>query len=163
MRLLQPTLFVLLPATLLCGCWHTKSASDIAKNGGLYNKFVPAAKTSIVGKVEMSNLTDAYAIIERDPSHAAFPVGAFLVVRDADHNPTAVLETTKQVGRVAPSQGVMIVSGQPKEGDEVVEPGPELARLVQENIDKYLVDHSQPAPTPTATTTKPPGDIEPMR
>lgn len=143
MRLPRPALLLLLPMTLACGCSHTKSAGEIAQDGGLYNKFVPAEKTSIVGTVVAVNTHEAYAIVER--SRAAFPAGSFLVARDANHSPTAVLETTKQAGRSFPSQAVMIVSGQLKEGDEVVEPGPELAKLVQENINQYLVDHSKPA------------------
>jgi len=152
MPLPRPTLLFLLPAMLLGGCWHTQSADTIGKNGGLYNKFVPAEKTTIIGTTVAVNAHDAYAIIERN--RAAFPAGAFLVARDASQNPTAVLETTKQAGRTYPSQAVMIVSGQLKEGDEVVQPGPELAKLVQQNIDQYLVDHSKPA-APTSPTEAP--------
>ncbi len=147
---------LLLSASLFCGCSHTQPVETIAKNGGLYNNFVPAAKTSIVGSVDTVNLYSAYAIIDRVPSHGPFAVGSFLVTRDANQNPTAVIETTKQFGRSTPSQGVLIVSGQPKAGEEVLEPGPELANLVQENIDKYLVDHSAPAEAKAPEMANPP-------
>ncbi|HVU37841.1 MAG TPA: hypothetical protein VHC95_05865 [Opitutales bacterium] len=152
MRLTHPPLLLLLPTALLCGCAHTQPAAKIAANGGLYNKFVPAEKTSIIGHTEVVDLQDATAIITLELSHAPFSEGSFLVARDAGNVPTAVLQATRQVSHTTPaSQGVMIVSGQLSAGYEVVEPGPELARLVQENIDKYLVDHSAPlTPAPAA-------------
>ncbi len=154
MRLCRHLPLALLGATALAGCAHPKAADDIAKNGGLYNKFVPAAKTSPVGKAFISFPEEAIATV--DLSHPAFPQGTFLVARDADQKPTAVLQATRQVGVV--TQGVMIISGNLARGEEIVEPGPELARLVQENIDAYLVAHPAPAATMPAATAAPAGD-----
>jgi hypothetical protein len=143
--------FILLGAVALGGCSHAKSAGEVAKNGGLYNKFVPAAKTSVVGKEDWADLKDAIAGV--DLNREPYPVGSFLVARDAGGNPTAVLETTKWTGRQM--QGVMVVSGTLSSDEEIVEPGPELARMVQENIDSYLVDHpaeAAAAPAPASST-----------
>ncbi|HVY71853.1 MAG TPA: hypothetical protein VHH73_18115, partial [Verrucomicrobiae bacterium] len=103
-----------------------------------------------------------FAIVTLDLDRRPFPVGSFFVARDENNTPTAVLEATKQSTRAAPySQGMMIVSGQLLQGYDVVEPGPELARLVQDNIDKYLVDHSRPV-TPPAETTTPKTETSPL-
>jgi hypothetical protein len=146
-----------LAAALLCGCSHTQPAEKIAENGGLYNKFVPAEKTSLVGKTDSVYLADAFVIVNLDLDRKPFPVGSFFVARDEGGTPTAVLQATKQATRSEPySQGMMVVSGQLLRGYDIVEPGPELARLVQENIDKYLIDHSQPPTLPPANEPKPP-------
>ncbi|HTB62168.1 MAG TPA: hypothetical protein VK737_01155 [Opitutales bacterium] len=150
MRVSGSIFFFLLGAFALGGCSHAKSAGDVAKNGGLYNKFVPAATTSVVGKEDWADLKDAIAGV--DLNREPYPVGSFLVARDAGGSPTAVLETTKWTGRQM--QGVMVVSGTLTSGEEIVEPGPELARMVQENIDSYLVAH--PAETAAATITATP-------
>lgn len=153
MPLLRPTLFALLAVGFLCSCSHTVPTEKIVQNGGLYNKFVPAEKTSLVGKTDAVYLTDAFAIVNLDLDRKPFPVGAFLVARDENSTPTAVLQTTKHATNTAPySQGLMIVSGQLLRGYDIVEPGPELARLVQENIDKYLIDHPQAATGAAAET-----------
>ncbi len=154
MRLPRPALPALLSVLLLSACSHTQPAEKIAQNGGLYNKFVPAEKTTLVGKTDAVYLADAFAIVNLDLDRKPFPVGTFLVARDESSTPTAVLQTTKHGTNTAPySQGMMIVSGQLLRGYDIVEPGPELARLVQENIDKYLVDHPQ-AGAPAAGTAK---------
>lgn len=157
MSLPRPILFVLCSAALLCGCSHTQPTEKIVQNGGLYNKFVPAEKTSLVGKTDAVYLSDAFAVINLDLDRKPFPVGSFLVARDENSTPTAVLQVTKYATNHAPySQGAMIVSGQLLRGYDIVEPGPELARLVQENIDKYLVDHTQPpAPPPVSEPNTP--------
>jgi hypothetical protein len=54
------------------------------------------------------------------------------------------LETTRRASSNA-FQGMMIVSGNLAPNEEIVEPGPELQRMVQENIDSYLVAHPAPA------------------
>ena len=151
MRFCRYLPLALLGTVAFAGCAHPKAAGDIAKSGGLYNKFVPAARTSSVGKVFMAFPEEAIATIDLD--HPAFPQGAFLVARDADQKPTAVLQATRQVGLV--TQGFMIISGTLARGEEIVEPGPELARLVQENIDTYLVAHPAPAPAPAASSATP--------
>ncbi len=157
MRLCQ-YLLLAIPSTLaLAGCSHPKAADDIAKNGGLYNKFVPAARTTVVGQVYYPELDIAIASV--DLSHAPFPQGTFLVTRDAQQQPTAVLQATRQVSFTG--QGMMIVSGTPKRGEEVVEPGPELARLVQDNINTYLVAHPAPAPSPAPAAASAPAGTTP--
>jgi hypothetical protein len=98
-------LLVLLGAAALGGCSSATPAAQVAQNGGLYNKFVPADKTTIV------------------------------------------LETTRRASTNG-FQGVIVVSGTLDEKEEIVQPGPELAKMVQENIDAYLVAH----PDPSATT-----------
>jgi hypothetical protein len=141
----------LLPWTLLFalalaagGCAHPKPAEQIANDGGLFNKFKAADKTSVVGRVDYvdPDAADDAAIVQL--SRAPFAMGTFLVVRDTSMAPTAVIETTKQSSHNF--QAVVIVSGKVLADEEVVEPGPELARLVQENIDSYLVSHPAPAP-----------------
>jgi len=136
---------------LLAGCAHPKSASQIAQDGGLFNKFQPAEKTSVAGKTDLVGEGDAIAVIElnRNP----FPVGSFLVARDASQSPTAVIQTTKSIRHQF--QGVMIVSGKLQSDEEIVEPGPELAALVQQNVDAYLVSHP-------ATTTAPANPATPL-
>jgi hypothetical protein len=133
-------ILVLAFAMLAAGCAHSKPAAQISKDGGLFNKFQPAAKTSVVGRVDYvdpdANLASAILELNRQP----FAMGTFLVVRDANLAPVAVLETTKQTSH--DFQAVVIVAGKISENEEVVEPGPELSRLVQENIDSYIVSHA---------------------
>ncbi|HVU38673.1 MAG TPA: hypothetical protein VHC95_10080, partial [Opitutales bacterium] len=71
--------------------------------------------------------------------------------------PTAVLETTTYLGNASPSQGVMIISGQPQAGEEVVDPGPELAKMVRQKIARYVAQQNAPTPSgvPTQTTVSP--------
>jgi hypothetical protein len=153
----MPRLFhwsLILPLAVLAGgCATSKPAAQIAQDGGLFNKFKPAAQTTVVGRVDYvdPDATDATAIVELN--RAPFGLGSFLVVRDASLNPTAVLETTKQSSHSF--QGVVIVAGKVSENEEVVEPGPELAKLVQENIDSYLVAHPEPTAPAEAQAAKP--------
>jgi hypothetical protein len=156
MRFCRQILLVFLGAVALGGCAHAKPASQVAKDGGLFNKFVPAEKTSAVGTANWVDMKTAIAIIEL--SRPAYPEGKFLVARASAESPTAVLETTRRASANG-FQGVMIVSGTLSEKEEIVEPGPELARMVQENIDSYLVAHPEaatatpPPATPEATTS----------
>jgi len=159
MRACRHLLLVLLGLIALGGCSHPKPAAEVAKNGGLFNKFVPAAKTSVVGKTSFYvNQTDAIAVVELN--RAPFAAGSFLVARDGQQNPTAVLQATRQAS-ASGVQGVMIVSGDLAPGEEIVEPGPELARLVQQNIDAYLVAHPAPAAPATATAPDSPAPAGP--
>jgi len=146
-----------LALALLAGCAHPKSASQIASDGGLFNKFKPADKTSIVGKTDLIGEGDAIAVVELNRN--AFPVGSFLVARDAGQNPTAVIQTTKNVRHQF--QGVMIVSGKLQSDEEIVEPGPELAPLVQQNVDAYLVSHPITVVPPTIPTVPVPDAEKP--
>jgi len=149
MRIRLPLLLILLGVASLTACSHTKSAGQVAQDGGLFNKFVPADKTTAVGTANWVDMKTAIAIVELN--RAAYPEGQFLVARDANAAPTAVLETTRRASTNG-FQGVMIVSGTLEEKQEIVEPGPELARLVQENIDSYLVTHPAPATDKPADT-----------
>ncbi len=146
------TTLLLLPAMLALGCSHPDEA---ARSGGLYNKYIPAEETAVIGSTVASDPQDGYAVIERN--RAPFLSGYFLVARDASHNPTAVLETTTYLGNASPSQGVMIISGQPQAGEEVVDPGPELAKMVRQKIALYVAKQNAPTPSgvPTQTTASP--------
>jgi hypothetical protein len=155
MRASLPFLLALCGGVALGGCAQVKSAGQVAKDGGLYNKFVPAAKTTIVGTANWVDLKSAIAVVQLN--RAPFPEGKFLVARQDADTPTAVLETTRRAS-ASGFQGVMVVSGTLTEKEEIVEPGPELARMVQENIDSYLVAHPAPAadqPAETATPAAP--------
>lgn len=137
------------------GCSHPDEA---ARSGGIYNRYIPAEKTTVIGTTVAASPPDGYAVIERN--RAPFLGGYFLVTRDALHQPTAVLETTSYLGNSSPSQGVLIISGQPQAGDEVVDPGPELAKMVRQKIALYVAAKQNPAaqsatPAPTAATTSP--------
>jgi hypothetical protein len=142
---------VLLTAFCVAGCAHSKPATQIAQDGGLFNKFQPAAQTSVVGSVDYVDPDASAATAILNLNRAPFPMGTFLVVRDASQAPTAVIETTKQSSHNF--QAVVIVSGKVLANEEVVAAGPELARLVQENIDSYIVAHPEPAPTKPADTS----------
>jgi len=153
MRRLPHWFLVLSLALIASACSHTKSADKIAQDGGLFNKFTPADKTSAVGHVDYVDPDASLASAILELNRAPFAMGTFLVVRDAARAPTAVLETTKQTSHNF--QAVVIVAGKVLENEEVVEPGPELARLVQENIDSYIVAHPEPAPAKPAETSIP--------
>jgi len=151
-RLLSLSLALSL-ALVAGGCAHTKPVEQIAKDGGLFNKFKPADKTSVVGRVDYVDPDASAATGILELNRGPFAMGTFLVVRDASQAPTAVVETTKQSSHNF--QAVVIVSGKVLENAEVVEPGPELARLVQENIDSYLVAHPDAAAAKPADTSAP--------
>jgi len=140
-------------ALAAASCVHPKPATQIAQDGGLFNKFQAAAKTTVVGQVDYVDPDASAATAIINLKRGPYPMGTFLVVRDASQAPTAVIETTKQFSHNF--QAVVIVSGKVLENEEVVEPGPELARLVQENIDSYIVAHPEPTPAKPADTATP--------
>jgi hypothetical protein len=150
----HPLLFLLLSATLLCGCAQTDSVSSADRSGGIYSKFIPADKTATVGTAVAVDPYSGYVVLERN--RAPFDAGAFLVARDSSHNPTAVLETSGYTGSSYPSQGLKIISGHPQTGDEIVDPGRELAKYVQRNIDQYVAyisNSAAPGSTAVNSTT----------
>jgi hypothetical protein len=163
MRRLPHWTLILSLALFAGGCAHTQPAAQIVQDGGLFNKFKPAASTTVVGQVDYvdpdASLASAILELNRQP----FAMGTFLVVRDANQAPTAVLETTKQSSHNF--QAVVIVAGKVSENADVVEPGPELARLVQENIDSYIVAHPEAAATkpaePITPAVTPPSAVDP--
>jgi hypothetical protein len=144
---------VLLLAVCAGGCAHSKPAAQIAQDGGLFNKFQPAATTTAVGSVDYVDPDASTATAILNLNRPPFAIGTFLVVRDANQAPAAVIETTKQSSHNF--QAVVIVSGKVLEREEVVVPGPELAKLVQENIDSYIVAHPDAAAAKPAETSAP--------
>src|ERR1700690_1058457 len=117
MQYCRPLLLVLLGALALGGCAHAKPAGQVAKDGGLFNKFVPAEKTTPVGTANWVDMKTAIAIVELN--RPAYPEGKFLVARASADPPTAVLETTRRASANG-FQGVMIVSGNLAEKEEIV-------------------------------------------
>jgi len=152
-------LLVLLGAAALGGCSSATPAAQVAQNGGLYNKFVPADKTTIVGSAKWVDMKSGIAVVELNCP--PFSEGNFLVARESADTPTAVLETTRRASTNG-FQGVIVVSGTLDEKEEIVQPGPELAKMVQENIDAYLVAHPDPSATaaPAAPTASAPPTTE---
>jgi hypothetical protein len=122
------------------GCQSPQSAQSIEDTkAGL---FKPAAQTQVVGEIQLI-ISSASLGAVKITSGNALPPDTYLLARDHDLKPTALLQTTSTIkGQV---QGVTLLNGVPAIDDEVVIPGAEYTKLIQGNLDHNRDSELAPA------------------
>jgi len=105
---------------------------------------LPVDKTTVVGKLAWLNKPDGEAIIELNST--PLKPNTVLAGLNQDHQISAVLVATSY--SKDNFQGFKVLSGQPGENDDIVEPGMEYAMAVQSEVNGYLTRLAAAAANP---------------
>jgi hypothetical protein len=130
-----------LVALLAAGCTQPRSAQEIADAGGLQNAnfkaaqaknkpAITASSSQVVGFVSWASRVENMGAVHL--TVPPLPADTILVARANSLAPIAIMRTTNTVR--GHTQGVWLINGLPVAGDQVIQPGPEYAPLIQANL-----------------------------